>query len=66
MPFQHLTNRALYHIIQTTFKNTHLAGTVKASSQGCQSHNHSPAVVAFDSVERRDTGQCPHPAQVLL
>lgn len=46
--------------------NTHLACTVETSSQGCQCHNYSPAVVAFDGIERSDARQGPHPAQLFL
>lgn len=44
----------------------HLACTVKPSSQGCQCHNDSPAVVAFDGIERSDARQGPDPAQMFL
>lgn len=44
----------------------HLACTVKAGSKGCQRHDNSAAVVAFDGVERGDAWQSPGPAQVLL
>lgn len=54
------------HLAQWKFSNTHLACTVEASSQGCQCHNNSPAVIAFDRIEGSDTRQGPHPAQVFL
>lgn len=44
----------------------HLACTVKARSQGCQRHNDSPAVIAFDSIERSDARQSPDPAHMFL
>lgn len=44
----------------------YLACTVEATSERCQCHNYSPAVIAFDSIERSYTRQGPQPAQVFL
>lgn len=44
----------------------YFACTVEASSQWSQRPQYGRAVVAFDSVERSDAGQRPHPSHVLL
>lgn len=57
-----------FHRAALGWKGTmaYFACTVEASSQRRQRPQDGRAVVAFDSVERSDAGQRPHPSHVLL
>lgn len=48
------------------WSDTHLASTVKPGPQGGQRHDDCTAVIALDSIERRDPGKGTTPAKVLL